>query len=150
MAVTPDREADARGHLLLKPLDLGAHKLEDLPAVFANHVVVMLAVPVGLETAAPLEFKLTRESRLLKNPKRSVHGGAGDLRVFLLNQAQKVIHRHVPLGFEEHVKDDLPLFAPLETLVREIGIENLDFFALRCHHGPRLNALCFEHDGLVL
>lgn len=122
MAVPANDEADSRGHLLLEALDVGTHKLENGAAVFTDHVVVMLAVPVGLEAAASLEFKLAREPRFLKDPESPVDGRAGDLGVFLLDQAQEVVHRHVPLGLQKDVEDDFALFAPLETLLGEVGV----------------------------
>ncbi len=138
MAVAAYDEADSRGHLLLETLDVRTHKLENVAAVFADHVVVMLAVPVGLEAAASLEFKLARKPRLLKDPESPVDGRAGDLGVFLLDQAQEIVHRHVPLRLQEDVEDDLALFAPLETLCREKGVQNIDFIALLDRHRQRL------------
>ena len=138
MAVGADDEPDSPGHFILEPLDFGAHEFEDFAAVFADHVVVMLAVPVGLEAAAPLKLQLARQPRLLKDPERPVDGGSRDLGVLFLDESQEIVDRHMTLRFQEDVEDHFSLLASLEALGREIGVQHLDFIALLDGHRRRL------------
>lgn len=122
MSVPTNDEPDSPGHLVLEPLDVGAHELEDGAAVLTDHVIVMFAVPVGLETTPPLELELARKTRFLENPEGPVDGRAGDLRMLLLDEAEEVVHGHMALGLQEDIEDDFALLASFEPFVGEVSI----------------------------
>ncbi len=91
-------------HLVLQGLDIGREEFNDLAALRADHVVVMLVIVVmfvvGLIVAEP---NLAGESRLGKKLERSIHGCMADRGILLLNYPVKVVRGQVFLGTQKRL-----------------------------------------------
>ena len=129
MTVGIDHEPVRLRNLILQPLDLGAHELDDGPALDTNHVIVVLVLVAVLEAreAVP-ELDGVGQARLSKELQRTVDGRAANLGMLPVDDAVEVVHGHVTGRVQEVLDDDLALAGMFELVVREVALVNLDLF----------------------
>ena len=120
-----DHEPDARGDLVLDALDLRVRELQDVPARFADEVVVVGPLVLALEAALSVQGQLLGQARGLQQLQGAIDGGAADLRAALLDQLVEVVDGEVALLAQERVQDDLALPAALEPVLRDVRGEDL-------------------------
>src|SRR5262245_8136204 len=113
-----DAEAVASGDLVLARLDHRALELDDLPALHAHEVVVVLVLDLVARDAV-VEVPFVREPRLAEELHRAVDGRVADVRVLLANRVVDLLARHVTPRVQEHVEDRLALLGVLEAVLLE-------------------------------
>lgn len=117
-------EAEASRDALLLLLDRFVVELEDVPALEADQMVVVLVVAgrlVGCLSFA--EATLGGKSTLGQQLEGPVDGGVPDAGVVLPSEAQQFFDTHVTARPEKPLGDDVALTRGLEALFRQEGVK---------------------------
>lgn len=126
-------EAVLGGDGVLHGFELFGIEFDGLPAIGADHVVVVRVIVVVLVARAPVaEAHFARQPRVGQKFERAIDGGLPDLRVFLLHEPVEVFARQVFLGAQEHVEDEVALRRAFETRALDVAMKNFLFFS----HNP--------------
>ena len=118
-----------RGHFVLDGFQLRRVKLNDLSALGADHVIVMLVLVVVLVVGAAIaETHFAGESRIGQKPERSIHRRLADVWILFAHEAMQVLTRHVTFGAQKDVENQLALGRTLETLLLDVLKKNFLLF----------------------
>jgi len=125
--VGQDLEPMLAADLFLQFLDLWVQKLNIYAAGCANHVVVVLAVELGLVFHPALsEIKLPCQPASAQVLQGAVNGGETHVRLFLLGLLEKLLGGDVARLVEKRGEDHFALDRQFKLLFLEIAAESLD------------------------
>jgi hypothetical protein len=114
-------EAKFPGDLFLQRLDLTVFKLDDLPAVGADHMIVVPLAGGVLEERAPLaELTLVGKASLLQQFQGPIDGDEPDPAVAAADSAVQSLGANVGVGGKEGPGDQLALAGGLQPRQNQI------------------------------
>src|SRR5690606_30947210 len=115
--------AELVGEDLLQPLDAVVVKLDDLAAVVADQMIVVIVGALVRELVAGLsvaEVALGGDAALREELEGAVDGGVADLRLLLTHAGEELLDRDVLWrlagALEERLRDDAALVGRAEPL----------------------------------
>src|SRR5690606_12404277 len=144
--VAPQLEAVPEREVFLQLLDLLVLELDDVAALEADEVVVVLVLERHLIARDPVaEVPLVGETTLLEELQRPIDGGVTHLGILSAHLEEEVLDREVPLALEEQVRHQATLGRRAEALAVHVLFEALsELLGLLCRsggshrHGKRL------------
>src|SRR5438874_7461013 len=126
------------GHGVLESFEFGRVKLDDLAAVRADHVIVMLMfVVVFVMRPSIAEANLARQTRVSQQPECAIDRGLANRRVLFTHQTIKVLTGHVAFGVQKHVENKIALRRALETLLLDVLVKDFLLFGHRFSVGKQ-------------
>ncbi len=125
------REAVLLGEFILEPFDLVVLELDDLPAIQADQVIVVLVFKGDFVPAhAVAKVALVGDSALLEELQGSVDRGVANLAVTLANQREKVLDAQMPRRTKKHIRHRATLSGRAQSVFvhvsREFGLQRLN------------------------
>src|SRR6266568_8862756 len=128
-----------RRHGILNSLELGGIKFDDLAALRANHVSVMLVfIVMFVMSAAVPESHFASQSRIGKQPQRSIDGRLADGGIFFADQAMEIVSRQVAFRAQEDFENKIALRGTLQAFLLNMLQENFLLFSHRLCAGPQV------------
>src|SRR5947207_2156038 len=120
-------------HRILNRLQLGRVELNDLPALRADHVIVMLMFIVVFVVRAPIsKTYFASQSRFGQETKRAIDRSLTNGRILLAYQTVEVFAGNMPFRLQKNVKNDVTLGGSLQTLLLNMFEENFLLFSHQC------------------
>ena len=103
-------------------------ELNDLAAIHADNVIVVLIVALGrfVEHLPVSEAMGIGETALRKELHGSIHGGQAHLRILLADLLEKVLDGEMSAGLEKDLSDQLALPGELEPVFGDVFPQHLE------------------------
>jgi hypothetical protein len=122
----------SRSHGVLNRLEFRRIEFNNLAALRADHVIVMLMLVVVLVVRATIaKADFARQAGFGQQPQRAIDSGLTDGRIFIADQLIQIFAGHVAFSAEKDVENEVPLSSSLKTLFLNVIEEDFLLFSHR-------------------